>query len=39
MLAQHIHIRMTFGAALPLIVLSFLLAPVVLQDQPKKLAA
>ncbi len=39
MLAQHIHVRMTFGAALPLIALSFLLAPVVLREQPKKQTA
>jgi hypothetical protein len=39
MLAQHIHVRMTFGAALPLIALSFVLAPVVLREQPKKQTA
>ena len=32
-LAQHVHVRMTFGAALLLIALSFALAPIVLREK------
>lgn len=33
MLAQNFHVRLTFGAALPLIALSFILAPIVLREK------
>ncbi len=38
-LAELVHVRMTFGAALPLILLSFLLARPVLQDRTSALPA
>ena len=34
MVAQHVHVRMTFGAALPLIAVSFVLAHAVLHEKP-----
>jgi Major Facilitator Superfamily len=32
-IAEHVHVRLTFGAALPLVALSFLLATLVLRDK------
>lgn len=33
MVAEHVHVRLTFGAALPLIAISFALAPLVLREK------